>query len=71
MATMPDDDLEPQRTAAQRLAQAIKAPVTERAPRTLSLLAVAALAASLAPAPFSGIAAAALVALAWEAGRRR
>lgn len=69
MATIPEDD-EPQATVAQRVTRAVTTPV-DRWNRSVTLLAVAAGAGSLAPDPLGAIVAVACVIAASDVARKR
>jgi hypothetical protein len=70
LATNPVQD-EPQQTTARKVAATLSAPVTERTPRIVALLALAGAFAATAPDPLGMAASAAIVVIAWEVGRKR
>lgn len=69
MATAPEVE-EPQPTSRDRIRRAVTAPVSDRA-RPITLLAISAGLATLAPIPFGGLAAALLVLVAADYARKR
>ena len=70
MATTPIED-EEQPTVAQRVREAVTAPVTQRKPRVVALLILAAGLGALAPLPFGPLAAMVVAGISWEVGRAR
>lgn len=69
MATAPAEP-ETQPTRAARIVRAVQAEAKDRNARAVMLLAISAGVATLAPVPFGGIAAAALVVVAADRARR-
>lgn len=69
MATIPEDDEPEAEPLRERIARVAAAPTRDRN-RPVTLLAISAALASLAPLPFGGIVAALLVIVAFDRGKR-
>jgi hypothetical protein len=71
MPIVPELETDERQPIAERVARAVTAPLQSTSNRVVAYLAAAAGAGSLAPDPFGVIVAALLVAVAWDAGRRK